>query len=210
MTPLHTFENALTPKQRRLFKALNTPGKIQQFLDTIRYHEDETYHCPLTTMKTGTGCCFEGALLAAAAFRNFGKKPLVITLVAEDDDDHVLAIYKKQGRWGAVAKSIYPGLRSRQPVYRTLRELVMSYFEFYYNRRGKRTLRDYSVPLDLEKFDGKNWMEKDEAINLVSNALDRIRHIKLLSGNTSAQLPKMDAWTYKAGMLGTAILVKNR
>ena len=115
MSRTEKFESALTVPKRRIFQTLKTPERIQEFLDTIRYYEDEAYHCPLATMRTGKGCCFEGALLAAAAFMRLGHKPLIITLVADDDDDHVLALYKKRGRWGAVAKSLYPGLRSRQP-----------------------------------------------------------------------------------------------
>jgi hypothetical protein len=192
------FENALSAQQRHAFLALTSPERIQEFLDTIRYYEDDMYHCPLTTIRTGKGCCFEGALLAAAALRRLGHSPSIVTLVAEDDDDHVLAIYRKGKCFGAVAKSVYPGLRSRQPVYRTLRELVMSYFEFYFNKRGRRTLREYSIPLDLKRFDAKNWMEKDETIALVSDALDRTRHLKLVPGSVAKKLPRVDAWTFAA------------
>lgn len=202
MVAVTNFEYALSARQRHVFRALTTPDKIQQFLDTIRYHEDDTYHCPLTTMRTGSGCCFEGALLGAAALARLGHAPLIVTLIAENDDDHVLALYKTNGRWGAVAKSIYPGLRSRQPVYRTLRELVMSYFEFYFNSRRRRTLREYSIPLNLSRFDAGNWREKDGTIVAVSDALDRTRHMKLVPRRLARRLTRVDRWLFKAGKPG--------
>jgi len=191
------FESALTSGQRRRFLSLTTPEKIQDFLDEIEYFEEDTYRCPLTTMRTGKGTCFEGALVAAAAFSRLGHKPLIITLIASDDDDHVLALYKKNGDWGAVAKSRYPGLRSRQPVYRTLRELAMSYFEFYFNHRAKRTLRKYSIPLSLTRFDAENWREKDETVAAISDALDATRHMRLVSPLQGNRLPKVDKWLFR-------------
>jgi hypothetical protein len=204
------FEAALSVRQRHSFRALTTPDKIQQFLDSIRYHEDADYHCPLTTMRTGRGCCFEGALLAAAAFTRLGHKPLVVTLIADDDDDHVLALYKKLGRWGAVAKSLYPGLRSRQPVYRTLRELVMSYFEFYFNPKAKRTLRECSLPVDLTRFNPENWMEKDETMAHVSDALDATRHMTLIPASRAGKLPKVDKWLFRSEMSCSARARRHR
>jgi hypothetical protein len=200
MSLIKKFESSLTAGQRRIFRALTTPEKIQEFLDSIKYHEEDTYHCPLTTIRTGKGCCFEGALLAAAAFSRLRCKPLIITLVASDDDDHVLALYRKDGCWGAVAKSRYPGLRSRQPVYRTLRELVMSYFEFYFNPRAKRTLREYSLPLCLDKFDAENWLEKEETMTRVSDALDSARHLKLISKTRANRLANIDKWLFETEM----------
>jgi hypothetical protein len=196
MTDIRKFQSALTALQRRAFLALTTPDKIQGFLDRIKYREEDTYRCPLTTMKTGKGCCFEGALLGAAALARLGHPPLIVTLFARDDDDHVLAIYKKNGCFGCVAKSIYPCLRSRQPVYRTLRELVMSYFEFYYNKKGRRTLQSFSQrPLNLDKFDKKNWLEKDETIKLINDALDRSEKSGIVSWSAASRMPGVDRWT---------------
>jgi hypothetical protein len=203
MNALKDFEKALTPKQRRVFRSLITPGKIQRFLDRVRYSDSDTYFCPLTLMKKNYGGCFEGALFAAVVFRRLGYPSLIVELTSENDDDHILAVYKKNGFWGAVAKSIFPGLRSRQPVHRTVRELVMSYFEFYYNLKRKHTLRGYSAPLDLKKLDKKEWMFKDEAIVLVGKALDKTRHFPLFPSRLGRKLAKMDDWTYTAGMLGT-------
>jgi hypothetical protein len=203
MNPLKEFEKALTPKQRMIFRSLTTPGKIQRFLDSVWYSDSDTYFCPLTLMKKNRGGCFEGALFAACTFRRLGFPSLIVEMTSENDDDHVLAVYKKNGFWGAVAKSIFPGLRSRQPVYRTVRELVMSYFEFYYNLNRRRTLRGFSAPLDLKRLDKKGWMVSDEAIVLVGKALDNTRHFPLFPSRLGRKLATMDTWTFRAGLLGT-------
>lgn len=203
MNPMGTFLEALTSRQARLFKTLTTPQRIQGYLDSVRYCDDDNYHCPLSVITKHVGCCFEGALFAAVVFRRLGRPSLIVEMTSENDDYHILAVYKQEGCWGAVAKSIFPGLRSRQPVYRTLRELVMSYFEFYYNLKGKRTLRGFSLPLDLKRLDGTQWMIDDEAISGVGTALDNTRHFTLAPARTFRRLPKMDRWTYTMGMFGT-------
>jgi hypothetical protein len=203
MNAITEFEKALTPKQRRFFRGLTTPGKIQRFLDSVRYSDSDTYFCPLTLMKKNRGGCYEGALFAACAFRRLGYPSMIVEMTSENDDDHVLAVYRQNGFWGAVAKSIFPGLRSRQPVYRTMRELVMSYFEFYYNMKRQRTLRGYSAPLDLKRLDNKGWMVSDKAIALVGKALDKTRHFPLFPSRLGRKLAPMDTWTFRAGMLGT-------
>jgi hypothetical protein len=203
MNPLREFEHALTPKQRRIFHGLTSPEKVQRFLDRVRYSDSDTYFCPLTFMKKNYGGCFEGALLAAVVFRRLGYPSLIVEMTSENDDDHILAVYKKNGLWGAVAKSIFPGLRSRQPVYRMVRELVMSYFEFYYNLKRKRTLRGYSAPLNLKRLDIMGWMQSDEAIVLVGKALDNTPHFPLFPSRLGRKLARMDPWTFRAGMLGT-------
>jgi hypothetical protein len=201
--PLREFEKNLTHKQRLIFRGLTSPEKIQRFLDSVRYSDSDTYFCPLTLVKKNYGGCFEGALFAAVVFRRLGHPSLIVEMTSENDDDHILAVYKKNGSWGAVAKSIFPGLRSRQPVYRTVRELVMSYFEFYYNLKRKRTLRGFSAPLDLKKLDKKEWMTSDGAIVLVGKALDKTTHFPLFPTRIGRKLARTDPWTFKAGMLGT-------
>jgi len=200
---LTEFENALSQQQRAIFRGLNTPEKIQRFLDTVGYSDADTYFCPLTLMKKNTGGCFEGALFAACALRRLGRPSLIVELTSENDDDHVLAVYKQNGFWGAVAKSIFPVLRSRQPVYRTMRELVMSYFEFYFNLKRRHTLRGYSAPLNLKSLDKKRWMTSDKAISLVGRALDNTRHSTLFPLQLGRRLAAVDPWTFRAGMLGT-------
>ena len=131
----------LTAKELRTLKALKTPAKIQRFIDELQYQYADTAGSPRRVLRERKGHCLEGALLAAAALRLHGHPPLIMDLETVRDDDHVIALYRERGLWGGIAKSNYAGLRFRAPVYRTLRELALSYFEDYYNPRGERTLR---------------------------------------------------------------------
>ena len=146
----------------------------------------------------------EGALLGAAALRMLGHPPLLLDLEAVRDDDHVLAVYRVRGLWGAVAKSNYSGLRSREPVYRTLRELAMSYFEHYYNPKAQKTLRGYSRPVNLRRFDHLGWMTAEEDVWFVPEYLCEIRHYDILTRPMERSLARMDSRLYHAGMLGMA------
>ena len=114
--------------------------------------------------RENTSHCFEGATLAAAALRANGYPALIFDLEAEHDTDHVVAIYRSHGHWGAIAKSNYTGCRYREPVYRTLRELALSYFDVYFNLRRERSLRTFSRPVNLARFDRQNWMTTDEPL----------------------------------------------
>lgn len=192
-------------KQRALLKGLTTPEKIQAWLDAIDYCDTEHYLSPATLLKQRKGCCFEGALFAAAMLRRLGHRPLILELKAERDDDHIIALYRKNGRWGALAKSNYPVLRARQPLYKTLRELVLTYFEFYYNLKGERSLRSYSVPLDLAKLDYLNWMTDDARLGVIADKLDALRHSPIFPKALIEKLPPMDPWMFKAGMVGTVV-----
>jgi hypothetical protein len=205
MGPFKEFYKALTPELRRTCLRLNTPDKIQEYLDNINYCNDEDYHSPLTLMKTKNGCCLEGALFAAALLRRMGHPPLILELTSERDDDHIIAVYRKNGLWGAVAKSNYVGLRARQPVYRTLRELVLTYFELYYNVKRERSLRGYSVPLSLARFDSLSWMIRDDQLNRIAESLDYIRHFALFPRRITKSFPPMDGWMYRAGMMETDV-----
>ena len=125
--------------------------------------------------------CFEGALFAAAALRVLGFKPLIVDMMSENDDDHVIAVFKKENYFGAVAKSNTKLLRYREPVYRTLRELIMSYFDFYFNTLGEKSLRSYSNPVNLAKFDKYNWMTTDEDLEFIGDYLYKIQHHNVLN-----------------------------
>ena len=143
----------LSPGDLRTLRALKTPVRIQKFIDAIEYQYADTAWSPARVLRERKGHCLEGALVAAAALRVNGHPPLVMDLEAVRDDDHVVALYRERGLWGGIAKSNFAGLRFRPPVYRTLRELAVSYFEHYYNLRGERTLRAYSRPVDLSRLD---------------------------------------------------------
>lgn len=196
----------LTPKERRVLKGLNTPFKIQSFLDDLGYDlEPEGPRCrsPRLVMRDGVAHCMSGALMAAAALSYHGDPPLLVDLTAVRDDDHVLAVFRRRELWGAVAKSNYSGLRFREPVYRTLRELVMSYFEHYYNLRGEKTLRGYSRPVNLNRF-RKRWILASEDVWFIPEYLCEIGHFTVAPENSIRALHRMDKRLFAAGRLGAA------
>jgi hypothetical protein len=195
-----------TPAELRVFRRLRTPDQIQHFLDHDLAYKKEldgpTCRSPRLVLRDRTAHCMEGALFGAAALRVLGHPPLLLDLEAVRDDDHVLAIFQARGRWGAIAKSNYSGLRYREPVYRTLRELVMSYFEHYFNLRREKTLRRYSRPVNLRRFDGRHWMTAEEDVWMVPEYLCEIAHTPLLPPAVEARLSRVDARLFAAGKLG--------
>lgn len=189
--------------EKKLLRKLNTPRKIQDFLDNTDYSSDEFYRSPRRVMKDNRSHCFDGALFAAAALRNIGFSPLIVDMFAYNDDEHLLAIYKVDGFFGAVAKSNFSGLRFREAIYRNLRELIMSYFEVYYNTAYQKTLRAYSSPLNLSKFDNLNWMISEENLENIADATDKLKRYSLLTPKQTKALSKVDDKVYKAGLLGS-------
>ena len=153
-------------------KTLNNPDKIQFFLDSIDYNPDYECRSPRWVMKKRSAHCFEGALFAAAALQYIGYKPLIVDMLAENDDDHVIAVFKENGHWGAVAKSNFTSLRFREPVYRSLRELIMSYFDFFFNIYGEKSLRSYSLPLDLTQFESLHWTSTDDDLEYIGDKIE--------------------------------------
>ena len=212
MSTLKDFERVLHKRERKLFLSLGSPIEIQGFLDRIIYCDEDFYRSPLTVLRKTKACCLDGALFAATALRKIGHPPLIISLNAENDDDHILALYKRNGFFGAVAKSNFVGLRFREPVYRTLRELIMTYFESYYNLDGKKTLRSYTGPLNLKPFDKIDWMISDDNLEVIADRLDTIRKVSLITPGIVRCLSPVDKRFYKAGMLGadTKALYKPR
>ena len=204
MTEFKIFDQTLSKSERRIWAQLTTPIRIQAFLDKLPYSVETGYRCPLRVLREHVAHCFDGALFAAVALRRLGNPPLILNMIANDeDDDHILALYKGDGYWGAIAKSNFAGLRFREPVYRTLRELVMSYFEQFYNIERKKTLRSYTVPLNLKAFDKFNWMTCDPPIEKIGNRLDEIRKVRILTRGMIASLSVVDERSYRAGLVGT-------
>jgi hypothetical protein len=193
--------------ERAVFRSLRTSEKIQSFLDSLAYNKEgggPTCRSPRRVLRDRTAQCMEGALLGAAALRMIGHPPLLLDFEAVRDDDHVIAIFRQEGHWGAVAKSNYSGLRYREPVYRTLRELAMSYFEHYYNLRREKTLRNYSRPVNLKRFDSIRWMTTEEDVWAVPEYLTTIYHTPLIGPRLVAKLGKVDARLFAAGLVGLA------
>ena len=161
----------------------------------LPYNLAYTARSPRKVLRDRTGSCFEGAIFAAAALRVLGFPPLIFDLEAEQDTDHVVAIYKVRGHWGAVAMSNFTGCRYREPVYRTLRELALSYFNIYFNLRFERTLRRYSRPVNLARFDHLDWMTTEKPIWFIAEHLCEIPHIPLLKPFMEKNLTRVDART---------------
>jgi hypothetical protein len=181
---------------------LADPVRIQAFLDRIPYSADPVYRSPRSVLRDRKAHCFDGALFAAAALRRLGHPPLLVDMRAVRDDDHVIAVFKRRGRIGAVAKSNFVGLRYREPLFRTVRELMLSYFEDFYNLDREKTLRQYSAPLDLSRFDALDWEISDGGLDVIAARLDTIRHFPLLTTRQAAALAPVDRRLFDAGLSG--------
>jgi hypothetical protein len=191
-----------TRAEMRKLRSLKTPTGVQRFLDELPYNLEYTARSPRFVLGDQTASCLEGAIFAAAALRVLGFPPLIFDLEAEQDTDHVVALFKARGHWGAVAKSNFTGCRYREPVHRTLRELAMTYFNVYFNLRGERTLRRYSRPVNLARFDDRKWMTTDEPVWFIAEYLCEIPHTALLRSTTEKNLTRVDQRTIKAEMVG--------
>ena len=187
----------------RTLRALKTPARIQGFIDAIDYDYAHTARSPRRVLRERKGHCMEGALLAAAALRVNGFPALLMDLEAVYDDDHVVALYREHGFWGAIAKSNFAGLRFRVPVYRSLRELALSYFEHYYNLRGERTLRSYSQAVNLERLDDEHWMTAESDVWCVPELLIAARHYPIVPDRVARALPRLDRRSFEAGLHGS-------
>ena len=193
-----------TAAELRALRALGTPRGIQRALDAMPYHHASTAWSPRRVLRERRAHCLEGAVFAAAALRVLGYPPLLLDLEAVQDTDHVLAVYRDRGHWGAIAKSNFTGLRYREPVHRSVRELVMSYFEGYINLRGDRTLRAYSRPVNLARFDRRRpgWMTTAGDLWWIAEHLVGVRHRRLLQPAMIQGLHRVDRRSLNAGLVG--------
>ena len=194
-----------TPAELRKLRSLKDPYGIQRFLDAMPYHLEDTAWSPRRVLRENTSHCYEGALFAAAALRVNGYPPLLLDFESVHDTDHVIAIYRVDGCWGAVAKSNFTGCRFREPVHRTLRELAISYFNLYFNLRGERTLRTFSRPVNLKRFDHLDWMSSEKPVWFVAEYLLTIFHYRLISLAQAKRLHRVDARLFRAECLERAV-----
>jgi len=192
-----------TKDETSFLKTLSDADKIQGFLDSLDYNPVYECRSPRWVIRKRSAHCFEGALFAAAAMQFNGYKSLIVDLKAYNDDDHVITVFKEDGNWGAVAKSNFTSLRFREPVYRSLRELVMSYFDFYFNIAGDKSLRSYSRPLDLTIYDSRHWTTTDEDLEYIGDKLETIRHYPVIDQKMIGNLKKASDIMLQAGMLGS-------
>src|SRR5215470_16883326 len=197
-------ESGFTATELRKLRSMQSPYGIQRFLDDAPYHLADTAWSPRRVLAEQTAHCLEGAIFAAAALRANGYPPLLLDFEAERDTDHVIAIFRQRGCWGAVAKSNYTGCRWREPVYRSLRELALSYFNIYCNMRGERTLRRYSVPVNLKRFYWQDSMTTEKPVWFIVYHLFEIKHHPLLTKAQEKLLHRVDERLFQAECLGKA------
>ena len=188
--------------ERATLRRLSTPRRIQDLLDGLAYRAEDDPASPQRALAERRAHCFDGALLAAAALRFHGAPPLLLDLRAVRDDDHVLAVFRVRGRWGAVAKSNFAGLRYRDPIHRTPRELALSYFDDYFNLEGEKTLREHSGPFDLSRFDALDWTFRDDHLQDIAGRLDGARHFRLLDRGAERLLRPVDERSLRSGTFG--------
>jgi len=190
-----------------ILKKLNTPSKIQDFLNNLKinFEEDgkDTCMSPRKVLREGKAHCIEGALLAAAILRLHGYKPLVVDLESNSKDyDHVIAVFNKDGHWGAISKTNHAVLRYREPIYKNIRELAMSFFhEYFLDNNGKKTLRRYSLPIDLSRFDYLGWVIDEENVWYIAEYLANAKHFDILNKSQIHSLRKADDIEIKAGKI---------
>ena len=194
----------LTPAEFAVLQRLDTPEKIQAFVFGLGQNfelDGDTCRTVRGVLETRSAHCIEGAMLAACALWVHGEPPLLLDMRAVRDFDHVVALFRRHGRWGAISKTNGIGLRSRDPVYGSLRELAMSYFHEYANRRDHKTLREYSIPFDLRRMEPEVWVSGRKNAWAVCEALDDLRHFKLLDGRHLRAVTRRDPFERQAGSL---------
>ncbi|MGB8213008.1 MAG: hypothetical protein WCE68_05565 [Anaerolineales bacterium] len=205
MNAILEFEERLPVSLQAVFRSLHSPAAVQAYLDSIPYKAEELDRSPLRVLADGQAHCLDGGIFAALALWRIGFRPLILDLVPApaSDDDHVLAVFQVDGLWGTLAKSNYPNLRYREPVHRSLRELVMTYFEFYFNLEREKTLRAYTRPLDLSRFQDPSWMWDEQGVKRISKRFYGLKPIPLISEKSAALLNVADERSYQAGTYGT-------
>jgi hypothetical protein len=196
-------DHGFTRREAAFLRGLTPPWRIQRFLDATEYDvRGEACRSPRRVLRERKAQCMDGALFAAAALRVQGRRPLIVDLESVFDTDHVLAVFREDGGWGAVARSNFSGLRYREPIHRTIRDLAKSYVEAYFNLRREKTLRRYSSPFDLSRFDRIAWMTTEEDLWEIPNYLVGIRHHRLLSSAEERALGPVSKVVFEAGKVG--------
>ena len=206
MTFIAEFESHLPKNLHKKFNQLDSPFAIQNYLDSLAYKGEERDRSPLNVMLDGQGHCLDGGFLAALCMWRIGFKPLLTDLVPESgmDDDHILALYQIEGRWGALAKSNYVNLGFREPVYKNLRELVMTYFEHYVNTHQNKTLIGYTRPIDASRYIHLNWAWDEAGANLLYHKHFYGRKpIPLITESMKKRISPLTDRAYKAETLYT-------
>ena len=206
MSFLSDFHARLPADLRAKFLRFKTPFAVQEYLDSMPYIGEERDRSALNVMLDGQCHCLDGGFFAALALWQIGFHPLLIDIVPDPgmDDDHVLALFQMDGRWGAVAKSNYVNLGFREPVYKNLRELVMTYFEHYVSVHQEKTLRGYTRPLDASRYTHLNWAWDEAGANqLYHKHFYRRKSIPLISTRMAERLHPVTNRVYAAETIYT-------
>lgn len=190
-----------TGRERRILAGLRTPAHIQRYLDELDYDECGGADSPRIVMRHGKAQCFSGVLFACAALRELGYAPRLMYIDAVSDDGHCLAVYEHDGLWGALAKSNYTTLRSRDPVYPYI-ALGLSYFDGYFNPYGKRTMRSFTVPVELEPFESRGWRFSERELMYIDRAVDHAPKAWVLPRGSANRLSKVSDLLLQAGLTG--------
>lgn len=196
--------NSFTSKEKNLFKKLNTPAKVQDFLNGLKFNFEkngETLKSPLFTLRGDRAHCLEGALLGAFILSEHGFTPYLMHLKAtQEDDDHVVVPFKVGNFWGALSKTNHAVLRYREPVYKNIRELAMSYFHEYFLNNGEKTLRQYSLLLNLNTFEN-GWESLTGDLWGIDEELDKVKHYDIVPSSYIKKLRKADKIEIEAGKI---------
>ena len=197
------FNELLTLDDKKVIAELDSPYKIFQFLDDVKYYSGEHNRSIINVLHDRQAHCLDGGLFAATMLYKLGYPAVIIDLLPEPgtDEDHILAIYQQNNLWGCVAKSNFTGLRYRDPIYSSLRDLVLSFLEVYFNREGFKTLRSYTRPIRLKYFNHLNWLVDDYAVDEMENHIKSVKSTPLLSKEMISSLSRVDKRTYDAGIM---------
>jgi hypothetical protein len=201
------FNAGLTPIDKKIITGLNSPYKIFQFLDEVKYYSGERNRSMINILHERQAHCLDGGLFAATLLNMLGYPAIIIDLLPEPetDEDHILAIFQQNNLWGCVAKSNFTGLRYRDPIYSSLRDLVLSFLEVYFNREGFKTLRSYTRPIYLKNFNRLNWMVDDQAVDEMERHIKNLKSTPLLTNAVVSSLCRVDKRTYDAGIMGAGL-----
>ncbi len=194
--------SVLSPAESKIFRKLNSPRRIQDFVDTLAINmerEAKTYMSPRRVLRTGQAHCLEGAMLAAAALAYHGGRPLLLDFqAAYDDEDHVVALFRENGHWGAISKTNHPGLRYRDPIHHSVRGLAASYFHEYYLWDGRKSLRHFSRPFDLSRYAPERWITAEADLDWLVHTLDASPHAPIIPKGNLRKLRPASAFEIQA------------